>query len=199
MYAIINAIRGRGIWTASVKEATSGIPGAVNPVPMMVQPQFNPAPATQYQTYGAYPSNVPPAQPYNAYPQQVPPQVPIAAPYNAYPHQVPPQGPPPQQYNAYPQQAPPQGFSTINPGQNQLCDYNPSPAAPQQPVHYAGYSPSPTTNNAPLPPQPNYSSHPVNGSQAQLPLPSGYQEQPIPPQHQLPPQSPYGSHQVLPV
>lgn len=153
LYAIINAVRGRSIWTSSVKEAVTGTPGAVNSGYPMGQPQYN-APPMQY---GAYPPNVPPNQPYNAYPQQ-------AQPYSAYPQQVPPQGPPSQQYNAYHPQSPPQA------GQ-----YSPAPGSPQQQASYPGYSTSPTGNDAALPPQPNYNAYPVHGSQAPLPLPSGYQ------------------------
>lgn len=162
LYAIINAIRGKGIWTVSVKEAASGTPGAP-----AVQPQLNAAPATQYHNYGAYPSNVPPTQPYNAYSQQVPPQGPLN-----------------QLYNAYPQQAPPYGTPIMPPGQIQLYNLPSSPNVPQQLVNYVGYSPSPPTNDTPLPPQPNYNSYPANSSQAQLPLPSGYQRELIPPQQQ---------------
>ncbi|KAF8555557.1 hypothetical protein OG21DRAFT_1460872 [Imleria badia] len=176
LYAIINTIRGRGIWTASVREATTGAPGTGLPV---VQPQFNAAPVTQ--NYGTYPSNTPPAQPYNAYPQQGSPAQPYTAypqqappqgqgppqQYNAYPQQAPPQGPPPQQYSAYPPQAP-QGFPTGPPAQNQPYNYPSAPGAPQQQVNY-GYSPSPTGNNTSLPPQPNYDSYPADGSQAFAP------------------------------
>lgn len=191
LYAIINAIRGKGIWTTSVKEAATG---SVSHTVPMVQPQFNAASGVQYQNCGTYPPNAPPTQPYNAYPQQVHPQAAPAQPYNAYPQQLPPQGASPPQYNAYPQQAPPQGSPTITPGQNQPYNYPTPPGALQQHVSYAGYSPSPTSNNAPLPPQPNYNSYPVDGSQAQLPLPGGYQRQSMPQQQQL-----YGSHQPVPV
>lgn len=179
LYAIINAIRGKGIWTVSVKEVATGTPG----VPM-IQPQSHAAPATPYQNYGVYPPQVllqgPPAQPYNVYSQQVLPQ-----------------GPAPQPYGAYPQQTPPYGPPTIPPGQNQPNNYPPT-GAPQQQANYGGYAPSPVISDAPLPSQPNYSSYPINGSQAQLPLPSGYQG-PIPQQQQLPSQSVYGLHQPIPV
>ncbi|KAH0840338.1 hypothetical protein J3R83DRAFT_1355 [Lanmaoa asiatica] len=86
----INAIRGQGIWTASVKDAATGTKSAVNPGIPMVQPQFNVAPITQYQNCDAYPSNVPLTQSYNAYPQQVPPQGSPVQPHNAYPQQLTP-------------------------------------------------------------------------------------------------------------
>ncbi|KAG8219076.1 hypothetical protein J3R82DRAFT_4834 [Butyriboletus roseoflavus] len=193
LYAIINAIRGKGIWTISVKEAA-----AVTPSVPVVQPQFNAAPAMQYQNYGAYPANVLPTQPYNAYPHQIPPQGSPTQPYYAYPQQAPPQGPYPQQYNAYPQQAPAYGTPIIPPSQIQLHNLLP-PNAPQQPANYVGYSPSPPTNDAPLPSQPSYTSYPTNSFQAQLPLPSGYQGHPIPPQQQLASQSSFGSHPLSPV
>ncbi|KAG9317899.1 hypothetical protein JVU11DRAFT_2128 [Chiua virens] len=177
LYAIINAIRGTGVWTTSVKEAANRTPSAVNPGVPMGQPMYNATPAAQY---GAFPSNIPPAQPYNVYPQQVPPQGPLVQPYNAYPQQVPSQGTPPQPYGAYPPQSP----HTI---QNQPY-YTPPTGSPQSQPSYPAYSPnSAVHSNALLPPQPNYSSYPAaNAPQAPLPLPSGYEEQqPIPP-HQQP-------------
>jgi len=174
LYAIINAIRGKGIWTISVKEATTDTPDAP-----MAQPQFIVTPATEYQHYGAYPQALPqgvPAQPYNAYPQQVPQDL-------------------PQQYNAYPQQASLYGSPTIPLGPNQPYSYLP-PGAAQQHVNYGGYPSSPTTSESPLPPQSIYNPHPVSSSQTLLPLPSGYQGQSIPQQR---PQSLYGLHQPIPV
>lgn len=166
LYAIICAIRGRGIWTSSVKEVANDTPCSGNPAPIMVQPQFNAAPA---MPYGAYVVTLPP-QTYNTYAQPVPPPAslaqPYSEPYTPYAWQMPPQSAPPQPYSAYTQQAPPQ--------------------SPPQPPNYVGYSPSPPTNAVPLPPQLTYAPHPAHGSQAQLALPSGYPEQPLP--------SPYASH-----
>ncbi|KAF8839297.1 hypothetical protein BDN67DRAFT_781701 [Paxillus ammoniavirescens] len=150
LYAIINAIRGKPIWTASVKEAdtTSG-PNTAIP---LNQPQYNTVPGAQYQNYNP---NAPPPQLYNAYPQQIPAQSPVIAPQ-----------------------------------QNQPYDYAAASGAPQLQPNYGGHSPNaPSANSAHLPPQPNYTSYPVNGSQSQLPLPGGYQAQP---------QQPYASPQHIP-
>ncbi|KAF9226955.1 hypothetical protein BS17DRAFT_814852 [Gyrodon lividus] len=163
LYAIINAIRGKGIWTASVQEAVGITSSPVNTGIPMNQPQYNAVPGPQYQNYGGFPPNAPPPQSYDAYPQQVPAQGPAMLPM----------------------------------GQNQPYNYPPSPGVPQLQPNYGGYSPdAPLTNSAPLPPQPNFNSYPVNSSQSQLQLPSGYQTQPSPSQQLQPP---YASHQSIPV
>ncbi|KAH7887253.1 hypothetical protein F5I97DRAFT_2007666, partial [Phlebopus sp. FC_14] len=71
LYAIINAIRGKGIWTASVHEA-AGVTGPPSAIPMN-QTQYASVPGGQYQNYGGFPPNAPPQQAYNPYPQQGPP------------------------------------------------------------------------------------------------------------------------------
>jgi len=123
LYAIINALRGRGVWGMSVKEAAQDI----TPAPVIVAPMGQPLygyPATV--VYG-YP---PPNQPYNAYPQQVP----LAQPYN------PSQGAPDAQYNAYPPQ---QYYYPPAPGvPQQQTNYTASPigdisAVPPQPSYSA--------------------------------------------------------------
>lgn len=97
-----------------------------------------------------------------------------------------------------PQQAPPYGRPTT-PGQNPPHNY-PPPGAPQRQINFGGYSPNPTTSDAPpLPPQPNYNSYPVNGSQAHFPLPSGLNPQQQQQQQQFSSLFPYGLHQPIPV
>ncbi|KAG6373893.1 hypothetical protein JVT61DRAFT_6046 [Boletus reticuloceps] len=140
LYAIINAIRGRGVWTVSVKEAATGV---LNPGVAMVQPQFHAPPAMQYQSYSAYPSNVPPTQPYGE-------SLKASLPSRTMRIQQPmsPQSPPPQQYNAYSQQSP---QAPVPPVQSQPYNYAPAPGSQQQ-VNYATYTPSPTANNGLSPP-----------------------------------------------
>lgn len=71
LYAIIQAIRGKGIWMSSIAAASeaSGPPSA----PTLHVPQYAAVPGGQapYPTYGGYPQNAPP-QPYNGYPTQSP-------------------------------------------------------------------------------------------------------------------------------
>lgn len=73
LYAIIQAIRGRGIWTSSIAAASeaSGPP----PTPVLPVAQYAGVPGGQppYPTYGGYPQN-PPLQSYNGYPAQPPNQ-----------------------------------------------------------------------------------------------------------------------------
>ncbi|KIK95944.1 hypothetical protein PAXRUDRAFT_11145 [Paxillus rubicundulus Ve08.2h10] len=151
LYAIINAVRGKSIWTVSVKEANA-ITSSPNTAIPLNQPQHNTIPAAHYQNFTP---NAPPSQqPYNAYPQQISAQSPVMAPQQNHPY-----------------------------------DHAAASGAPQLQPNYGGYSPNaPSPNSAPLPPTPNYTSYPVNGSQSQLPLHSGYQAQ----------QQPYASHQYNP-
>lgn len=126
LYAIICAIRGRSIWTLSVREAASS--GVITPAVPMNQAQYPQQFAPQYAQYpgapapapspGAYPSAAP--QPY--YPQQAP------LPGQPYPQQpYPPSAgssPAPQQptYGAYPGSFTPQGQPQTLP-----AEYQPQP------------------------------------------------------------------------
>jgi hypothetical protein len=71
LYAIIQAIRGKGIWMSSIAAASeaSGPPAT----PALQVPQYATVPGGQapYPTYGGYPQNAP-LQPYNGYPTQPP-------------------------------------------------------------------------------------------------------------------------------
>lgn len=148
LYAIIQAIRGRGIWTSSIAAASE----ASGPPPTSVLPvaQYAGAPGGQppYPTYGGYPQN-PPLQPYNGYPAQ----------------------PPNQQYYNYPPGSP--ALGNIQPLQG---GYSPgSPALGNIQPTQGGYSPA-LSGTAPLPPQPNYASYPA-ANQGQILPAGGYQDQ----------------------
>ncbi|KAI6146307.1 hypothetical protein BKA82DRAFT_142902 [Pisolithus tinctorius] len=123
LYAIICAIRGKGIWTISVRDAANS--GPYNPVVAMTQSQYPQQPAPQYPQYPGY-QNMPPAngyspngtpQPYNAYPQQTAPLVGQGQPYSLQ-HQYPGA---PQQYpvqSNYSPNAPSIGNSPLPPQPN---------------------------------------------------------------------------------
>ncbi|KAI6120860.1 hypothetical protein EDD16DRAFT_574886 [Pisolithus croceorrhizus] len=173
LYAIISAIRGRGIWTMSVRDAANS--GPHNPAVVMTQPQYPQQLAPQYPQYPGSqkaPSatscpSIGSQQPYPGNPQQQYPGIPQqqypGTPQQQYPGVPQPQypGTPQQQYTGAPQQH--------YPGMPQQQPY---PGVPQQ--QYPGvpqldnfnsvqsnYSPNaPSMGNNPLPPQPNYNSYP---------------------------------------
>ncbi|KAI6120861.1 hypothetical protein EDD16DRAFT_1703852 [Pisolithus croceorrhizus] len=181
LYATISAIRGRGIWTMSVRDAASG--GPYNPAVAMTQPQYPPQLAPQYPQYpgfqnvpsaAGYPSTV--AQPYNAYPQQTILLVGPGQPYLGTPQQQYP-GIPQQQYPGMPQQqqhpgAPQQQYLGAPQQQYPGIPQQQYPGAPQQ--QYPGVPQLDNSNsvqngytsnllsmgNSPLPPQPDHNSFP---------------------------------------
>ncbi|KAI6042275.1 hypothetical protein EDC04DRAFT_2892184 [Pisolithus marmoratus] len=161
LYAIICAIRGRSIWTISVRDAANS--GPYNPVVAMTQSQYPQQVAPQYPQYLGF-QNVPPVagypptsspQSYNAYPQQTTPPVGQGQPYSGIPQQHYP-GTPQQQYPGVPQQqhypgAPQQQYPVVlQPDNFSPVQNNYSPNAPSSVGH------------SPLPPQPNYNSYPAS-------------------------------------
>ncbi|KIJ69691.1 hypothetical protein HYDPIDRAFT_77279 [Hydnomerulius pinastri MD-312] len=150
LYAIINAIRGKGIWTASVQEAVVITSGTGNPntgIPMNQTP-YNVVPGGQFPNYAGFPQNAPP----QAYPQQSP-----------YPQQGPPMsqnqayyppspGTAPQQpnYGGYSPNGPPGNSAPLPPQPN----YNSYPAANGS----QGQLPLPSGYQQPQPQSP-YGSH----------------------------------------
>ncbi|KAJ8595795.1 hypothetical protein M405DRAFT_929296 [Rhizopogon salebrosus TDB-379] len=187
LFAIIQTLRGKGVWTSSIAAASEDTPPPQNMAMSMAQ--YAPAPGAQapYPAYGGYPQNTPP-QPYNAHPGQPPnPQYPGQPPNPQYPDQPPnPQYPSQPPNPQYPSQPPNPQYSSQPPnpqypGQSPNPQYynypSGSPASGNTQPAYAGYSPSPSSGNAPLPPQPNYGSYPA-GNQGQIPPQGGYQEQP---------------------
>ncbi|KAF9235216.1 hypothetical protein BU15DRAFT_78228 [Melanogaster broomeanus] len=155
IYAIINAIRGKSIWTASVQEAVGITSGPVNTGIPMNQTQFNGVPTTQYQNYGGYSPNLAPPQPYNAYPQQLPPQGLMAPMDQSQPYNYPPPGAPQQQAN-HSEYSPNAPLTNTSPLPVQT-NYNLYPADGSQPhlPLLAGYQ----TQPQPQPPQSPYGSH----------------------------------------
>ncbi|KAI6152596.1 hypothetical protein BKA82DRAFT_4112674 [Pisolithus tinctorius] len=115
LYAIICAIRGKGIWTISVRDAANS--GPYNPVHRNTPniPDIRMPPANGYSPNGT-------PQPYNAYPQQTAPLWYPGAPqqYPGAPQQQYPGGAPQQQYPQYPG-APHQQYS----GGSQSDHFNP--------------------------------------------------------------------------
>ncbi|KAI5999795.1 hypothetical protein F5J12DRAFT_784572 [Pisolithus orientalis] len=170
LYAIICAIRGKGIWTISVRDAANS--GPYNPVVAMTQPQYPQQSAPQYPQYPGY-QNMPPAngyspngtpQPYNAYPQQTAPPVGQGQPYSLQqqypgaPQQYP--GAPQQQYPVAPQQQYPGTQQQQYPGAPHQQYSGGSQSDHFNPVQ-SSYSPNaPSIGNSPLPPQPHYNSYP---------------------------------------
>ncbi|KIK20381.1 hypothetical protein PISMIDRAFT_682330 [Pisolithus microcarpus 441] len=166
LYAIISAIRGRGIWTMSVREAANG--GPYNPAIVMTQPPYPQQVAPQYAQYPGfqkapsatgYPSTGSP-QPYNAYPQQTTPPVGQGQPYPGTQQQYPGVPQQPQYPGAQQQQYPGDPQQQQYPGAQQQ-QY---PGVPQpdnfNPVQ-SNYSPNTQSmGNNPLSPQPNYNSYP---------------------------------------
>ncbi|KAI5982044.1 hypothetical protein EDD15DRAFT_2327468 [Pisolithus albus] len=92
LYAIISAIRGRGIWTMSVRDAANG--GPRNPTIVMTQPPYPLQIVPQYQ-------NMPPVPQYPGIPQPQYSSIPQQQ-YSGIPQQY--SGIPQPQYSAIPQQ-----------------------------------------------------------------------------------------------
>ncbi|KAG0700956.1 hypothetical protein DFH29DRAFT_876236 [Suillus ampliporus] len=137
LYAIIQANRGRGIWTSSIAEASM----ASGPSPTSVMPmaRYSAVPGGQvpYPTYGGDPQNTPP-QPY---PQS----------YNAYPAQ-----PPNQQYYNHPLGSPASGNQLPDGGYSTSLSGN-APLSPQP--NYGSY---PAVNQGRILPG-GYQEHPYYG------------------------------------
>ncbi|KIK34487.1 hypothetical protein CY34DRAFT_110266 [Suillus luteus UH-Slu-Lm8-n1] len=142
LYAIIQAIRGKGVWTSSIAAASeaSGLP----PTQPMHAPQYTAVPGGQapYPAYGDYPQNAHP-QPYNGYPTQPPnPQ------YYNYPPGIPASG------NIHPS---PGGYSPALSG---------NAALPPQP----NYAPYPAANQGQILPSDGYQEQPHYGISRPIPV-----------------------------
>ncbi|OAX33346.1 hypothetical protein K503DRAFT_804440 [Rhizopogon vinicolor AM-OR11-026] len=136
LFAIIQAFRGKGVWTSSIAAASEDTAPPPNTVVVMGQYAAAPGPQAPYQANGGYPQGTPP-QPYHAYPGQPPnpqyPTQPLNLQYLGQPPnpQYPGQPPNPQ----YPGQPPNQQY----PGQPSNPQYPGQPPNPQ----YTGQPPNP--------------------------------------------------------
>ncbi|KAL4076472.1 hypothetical protein J3A83DRAFT_4370630 [Scleroderma citrinum] len=134
LYAIICAIRGRSIWTISVREAANS--GVITPAIPMNQAQYPQQFTPQYSQYPGAPAPAPVAYPPGSVPQPYYPQQ-ASSPGHPYPQQPYSPNPPsagsspaPQpNYGAYPGSYTPQGQPQPLP-----AEYQPQP---QYATHYA--------------------------------------------------------------
>ncbi|KAG2339357.1 hypothetical protein BDR05DRAFT_1062201 [Suillus weaverae] len=139
LYAIIRAVRGKGIWTSSVAAASEA---SGHPTPALPGAQYAAVPGGQapYSMYGGYPPSAP-LQPYNGYPTQ----------------------PPNPQYYNYPPGSPALGNTQPPPGEYSPALSGNAPLPPQP-----NYTPYPAVNQGQIlsaggyQEQPHYGiSHPI--------------------------------------